>query len=268
MKIVIVGYGWLGQQLAAALCADGHQLVVTRRNAQALVNLPAGVNGQVLDLNQPDRCSENLAEIFSNAVVICAIAPGPQLGTNSYINSLAQLNNIMTKAGSKALIHFSSTGIYQGLDGNVDENSHLLEAMPRVQLLVDGEKALQQFPQCITLRLAGLMGPGRHPGRFVANKTLPDPNGLINMVHAFDIIGAVQSILLAEQWQSAIYNLSCPAKVSRQDFYQRATDLASTQVQFVPETLSQRYVNPQKFITQYNFQYRFISACDALAYCF
>lgn len=268
MKIVIVGYGWLGQQLAVALCADGHQLVVTRRNAQSLVNLPAGVKGLVLDLNLQDNCPENVADAFSNAVVICAIAPGQQSGTNSYVKSLQQLNSIITKAGSKALIHFSSTGIYQGLDGNVDENSLLLESLPKVQLLVAGEKALQQFPRCITLRLAGLMGPGRHPGRFVANKTLPDPNGLINMVHAVDIIGAVQSILPTEHWQSAIYNLSCPVKLSRRDFYQRATDLAGTQVQFVPETLSQRYVNSQKFITQYNFQHRFISAGDALAYCF
>lgn len=265
MKIVIVGCGWLGQQLAAVLSSAGHQVYATRRSAAALADLPAGVKGIALDLNQPAVADATLDSIFHAAVVICAIAPGRQQPGNNYIQSLQQLSAVMQQAGSRGVLHFSSSGIYQGLDGDADETADLQLQYPRVQLLAGGEQALQQFGCCITLRLAGLMGPGRHPGRFAAGKTLPDPAAPVNMLHSNDIVAAVQTILAQPAFSPAIYNLCCPVPVSRRVFYQQAAVLAGSEVEFSLHTDTQRWVNPQRFIAQYGFRYRYQSACDALA---
>jgi nucleoside-diphosphate-sugar epimerase len=267
MKIVIVGCGWLGQQLAAVLSSAGHQVYATRRSAAALADLPASVKGIALDLNQPVVADAALNSIFHAAVVICAIAPGRQQPGNNYIQSLQQLSAVMQQAGSRAVLHCSSSGIYQGLDGDADETADLQLQHPRVQLLAGGEQALQQFGCCITLRLAGLMGPGRQPGRFVAGKTLPDPEAPVNMLHSADISAAVQSILALPVFGPAVYNLCCPVAVSRRVFYQQATALAGSKVEFALHTGAQRRVNPQRFIAQYGFHYRYQSVCDALAGC-
>ncbi len=47
------------------------------------------------------------------------------------------------------------------------------------------------------LRLAGLVGPGRHPGRFFAGKTAPDGEHGVNLVHLQDVIGAITLLLQA-----------------------------------------------------------------------
>lgn len=269
MKIILVGCGWLGQQLLPVLTDAGHQIYATCRSVSSLNALPAGTEGYILDLNQPlQQQSSNLTALFRDAVIICAIAPGRQPADNNYVQSLQHLYQLMTEAGSKAAVHFSSTGIYQGLTGRVDESCVPQLQLPRVQLLAAGEQALQQFHCCITLRLAGLMGPGRHPGRAVAGKTLPEPDAAVNMIHAIDIAAALQHLLQRDRWCSAVYNLCCPIALTRKAFYQYATQLAATEVSFATDTTQFRYIDPQKFIRQFDFRYRFASAVDALTYCF
>jgi len=267
MKVVIVGFGWLGKLLAPHLLAAGHSVYVTRRSNMAEGEVPVCMQSLVLDLNAPAKANEIFADIFDDAVVICAIAPGRQDASNNYVQSLQQLTLLMQQYRSRAVLHFSSTGIYQGLHGEVDETAAILQQQPRVKLLADGERALQQLSSCITLRLAGLMGPGRHPGRYVADKTLPDPDSPINMVHAIDIIAAVQLLLAQPLLPVGVFNLCSPVKITRQKFYQQATALLGNTVAFTQQHSAQRSVNPQQFIGQFGFKYRFASACDALMYC-
>jgi nucleoside-diphosphate-sugar epimerase len=267
MKLLIVGYGWLGQLLAPQLVKAGHAVYVTRRTAMVAADSVVGVKGLVLDLNLPVSANEQMASIFNDAIVICAIAPGKQDASNNYVQSLQHLTALMQQYHSRAVVHFSSSGIYQGLDGDVDESVTIMAQHMRVKLLADGELALQQFHRCVTLRLAGLMGPGRHPGRYIANKILPDPAAPLNMVHATDIIAAVQLLLTQPQLPVGIFNLCCPTPISRQQFYQRATSLTGTEVAFTASTSCRRRVCPQRFIHQFGFTYRFASASDGLMYC-
>lgn len=269
MKIIIVGCGWLGQQLALPLQQDGHQLYVTRRSADVLTNLPTAMSGFVLDLRQPDLTQNQQAlALFHDALVLCAIPPGRGETGNNYQTSLQNLYQLMVQAKSTAVIHFSSTGIYQGCTGKVDESSELCSQHPRVLLLYAGEQALQQFPHCITLRLAGLMGPGRHPGHSVAGKTLSNPDGAVNMVHALDILEAVRTLIADNTWLSGLYNLSCPAPITREEFYLRAAELAQTEMTFICDATQSRRVLAEKFSLRFDFKYRFSSAIDALTYCF
>jgi nucleoside-diphosphate-sugar epimerase len=265
MKFVIVGCGWLGQQLAVQLQADGHKVIATRRTAEALVSLPAAVEGLVLDLLLPPDFAA-LKPLFSDAVVICAIAPGRQTAGSNYVVALQQLAALAAAAGSKQLIHFSSSGIYQGLTGIVDETASLLTDDDRVALLLQGEQALQQELPCLTLRLAGLMGQGRHPGRFTAGKQLADPNGPVNMLHSWDLIAAVQQLLAALPC-SGTYNLSSPETESRADFYHAATRLAGTAAPSFNQLGVARKVSATAFSYTFGFTYRFMRASEALPFC-
>ncbi|MDP5191394.1 NAD-dependent epimerase/dehydratase family protein [Rheinheimera baltica] len=267
MKVVIVGYGWLGQQIAAKLAANGHQLYVTRRAHDALTHLPEQLTGVVLDLNQPLSLNGHLADVFADALVICAVPPGRQHKDNQYVSALQNLALLMDNARSIGVVHLSSTGIYQGLAGEVDETCEVNLALPQVRLLAEGERALFKQPVCITLRLSGLMGLDRHPGRFVAGKTLSEPNAAVNMVHANDVILALEHILGSDKMASGVFNLCSPLMVTRQRFYQQATSLLNTQVSFIADSGIRRRVLADRFINQYNFDFKFKSAIDALVHC-
>ncbi|MBZ9611220.1 NAD(P)H-binding protein [Rheinheimera maricola] len=265
MKVIVVGCGWLGSQLAQQLASEGHQVWATRRTVEALATLPAQVHGLVVDLTNIADITP-LQPVFDDAIVICAVAPGRHTEQSHYIAALQQLARLATTAGSRQLIHFSSTGIYQGLSGAVDEAAMLVQADTRVSLLLQGEQALQQFAPTLTLRLAGLMGPGRHPGRFITGRVLPDANGAINMVHVWDVIAAVMQVLAALPCEG-IYNLSSPLMETRQAFYHAAAELAlQTPASFSGGDAGRKIV-AGKFIQQFGFRYQFSQASAALIYC-
>ena len=268
MKVVIVGCGWLGAQLAIVLRDAGHQVFASRRQQQALADITQGVSPVLLDLST----AQVLPEVYTalhQAIVICAIPPGGRSGgTSQYQAVLTQLSLLMQQAGSRGVIHFSSSGIYQGLSGDVDEQASLQLDIERVAVLAQGEAILQRaLPLCITLRLAGLMGPGRHPGRFVIGKTLANPEGLINMLHAQDACAAVLRLLSEDQLQSAVYNLCSPDGVTRREFYQTAAKALGAALNFSDDSMISHRALAQRFIQRFAFQYRFASPLAALTYC-
>ncbi|MCQ5003221.1 SDR family NAD(P)-dependent oxidoreductase, partial [Escherichia coli] len=61
------------------------------------------------------------------------------------------------------------------------------------RVLEELEDWLHNFPGTSVdiLRLAGVVGAGRHPGRFFAGKTAPDGDHVVNLVHLDDVIGAI-----------------------------------------------------------------------------
>lgn len=267
MKVVIVGCGWLGSQLAKVLVAAGHSVTVTRRSERATALADLAVGFQQLDLAQPIIDATALETLFANAVVVCAITAGRQQQDERYYYSLTQLADLLQRAGSRGVIHFSSTGIYQGLTGDVTEQSALVLTEPRVARLHQGEQALQQFQPCMTLRLAGLMGPGRHPARFSGGKALTDPDAAVNMVHSTDICRAVVQLLSYSTLPVGTYNLVCPQRVSRFEFYQQAARLAGSTVSFAGPAEKPRRVVAQAFTQRFGFKYQFACATAALLHC-
>lgn len=266
MKIVIVGCGWLGKLVAVPLVAAGYDVYGSCRSQERAALLPAGVKPVILNLAASTHIENKDISNFENAVIVCAIPPG-KTSDSQYLLSLSALVNVMQKAGSLGCIHFSSTGVYQGLSGNVTEDAELDYTNERVRLLFDGEQCLRQFKPCTTLRLAGLMGPGRHPGRFSVGKVLPNPDGAVNMIHAADVSGVVKK-LLSQPLQQVVYNLSYPNAVNRQHFYTAAYALIQTTAPvFASSSADSRRVMADKICQQTGYQYLYQTAIAALADC-
>ena len=88
------------------------------------------------------------------------------------------------------------------------------------RVLKELEDWLHNLPgtQVDILRLAGLVGPGRHPGRFFAGKSAPDGQHGVNLVHLEDVIGAIELLLQAPKG-GHIYNICAPSHPPRSTFY-------------------------------------------------
>lgn len=270
-KVIIVGCGWLGQQVAPKLAAAGLQVFGSRRSADAAQSLAKPIYGVALPLVNAEISAE-LQTLFHDAWVICTIPPGGRAGgsTTDYLPVLSTLATLCQQAGIKGGIHISSTGVYQGLAGEVDETAVLKQEHPRVALLAAAEQLLRASGPWLTLRLSGLMGPGRHPGRFVQGKTLSGAAYPVNMVHSADVAQALLAIIGNWPLPSHCYNLSSPEWVTKQDFYQAAcAQLGISQpVSFTAEASEPaRQVLANALCRDTGFRYQFADARQALQAC-
>ncbi len=265
-KVVIIGCGWLGQQLAPYLAQSGYTLYGSRRSNDGAAMLAPPIHGFALDLSAEVTTDAKLLALLADAWLICAIPLGRQQ-PSGYVSALNRLALLGQQAGIKGGIHCSSTGVYQGNQGRVSEQTPLCLGLSRVKLLADGEQALQQAGW-LTLRLAGLMGPGRHPARFTQGKVLTGAEHPVNMIHAFDIAQALLAIF--NQWPLAkpCYNLSAPEWVTKRDFYHCANLGRDQAAEFSRESdPAWRKVMAEAITEDTAFRYRYADPRTALLDC-
>jgi nucleoside-diphosphate-sugar epimerase len=223
-SVGIVGCGWLGKALAKKL-QQRHIPVLATSSQVCNVDLlnAQGIKAQQLMLPADEK---QLAahEVFSQHQLIIAITPKFKKGRADYPEKIAQLLTAAKLQGKvKRIILISSTGIYQGLSGLVNEQSSLQLTIDKVSLLDEAEQAVLAYHhQACVLRLAGLVGPERHPGNFLlAKKVLHDAENKVNLIHQADAVGLILS-LLAQQRVQGIVNGVSDTHVSKKDYYQRA----------------------------------------------
>lgn len=271
-KVVIIGCGWLGQQLGVQLAAKGFSVFGSRQSAAGLAALPAVIQPILLQLPVVDP-APSIISILEASWLICAIPPAArQQSADQYAAQLQSLVDLATVAGVRGLIHCASTGVYQGLSGDVDEYSQVQQE-GRAGLLLAAEQILQQVPNCITLRLAGLIGPGRNPARFGQGRALSGPDLPVNLVHAVDIGRFVLMLLQRPtaqpiEVQPEIYNLCCPDHPRKADFYHTAAVRAGlAPVTFTAATEPERRVLSRRSQQQGDFTYLFESPVQALSAC-
>lgn len=266
-KVVIVGCGWLGQQLGLSLAAASYQVYGSRQSQQGLLQLPEAISPMLLQLPLAQLTPEQ-QKIWHNAWLICAIPPAAsQRSEEEYLLLLRNVAGLALQAGVRGLIHCSSTGVYQGLSGEVTEKT-LLPDNEKSRFLAAAERQLQQVQPCVTLRLAGLIGPGRHPARFCSGRLLPGAALAVNMVHALDIASFIRQLLQMNIQQSDCFNLCCPEHPSKQEFYTAATQSQGLpEPQFAPAQEQTRTVSALYSQSLPGFSYRFLSPVQALPYC-
>lgn len=283
-SVAIVGCGWFGLPLAKSLVKDGYVVNGSKRDksdAEALMQ--HGINGFPLDLSlvQPELANAHSA-LFNTDYLVINIPPALRLGTSSYLARIDQLLALISGKQFKRVIFISTTGVYEA-DGKVDEHG-TLATTESAQTLLSAETRILHFCSqgvanngCI-VRCAGLIGPKRHPGRFLAGKTdLSGGQNAVNLVHLDDCIAAVKALMTAEK-VSQIYNLCIPEHPTKAAFYCYASvQLGLAPPQFtapdvndvdVPvNALADKIVDGNRICREVNFSYRYQTISDALVAC-
>lgn len=229
-RVGIVGCGWLGKVLAKKLISEGVDVIATRSNLANCADLIAkGINAKPLALpsSQPEL---NAHEVFNCQSIVIAITPQFRAGRVDYPDKVKQL--ILAAEQSVNVEHIillSSSAIYNGLSGNVTENSSLDFSADKVALLHHAEQAVLAFNSNVkvqrshVLRLSGLVGDDRHPGKFLAGKSTIaiNTNAKVNLIHQQDAVGII-SALLNSKIDSGIFNGVSQTQASKQHYYQVA----------------------------------------------
>jgi nucleoside-diphosphate-sugar epimerase len=229
-SIAIIGCGWLGKPLAKQLINQNYSVIVSTTRDEKLTQLQAE-NFKAVKLQLP--CSPDVlanSAVFSADMLVIAITPQIRYGNKSYAEHIKALVNAAKQNGCEYIILLSSSAVYDGLSGQIDENTSLLLPTEKTQIINKAEQSVLALNTSNTvskgcvLRLAGLVGESRYPGKFLAGKTqLENAHGAVNLIHQQDAIGII-SVLLRHQAQG-VFNGVSSAHPARVDFYTQACQL-------------------------------------------
>lgn len=233
LSVGIIGCGWLGKALAASLLEQGVSVLATSREQGNVDKLnEQGIPAQQLPL--PSNTKQlGQHDVFKQQCLVIAITPKFKQGRTDYAIKIAQLVDAAKEQGIvQRIILLSSTAVYQGFEGLIDENTNLnlvessrveADSVEKAPILYTAEQAVLNFyRQGNVLRLAGLVGPERHPGKFLlAKRTLKNSTAPVNLIHQQDAVGLILALLTSASPQG-VFNGVSDTHVTKALYYQAA----------------------------------------------
>lgn len=259
-NIGIIGCGWLGFPLAKTLAECGFTINGSTTSSEKIKTIEE--NGIVPFLLQLDsqKPASAIGDFLNVDLLIINIPPGRSANSaDFYVDKLEYLKSEVLKSTVKKIIFISSTSVYAENNNRQTEESKDFGDSAIALRMLSAEKVFTQLPniQTTIIRMAGLIGPERHPGRFFAGKK-DIPNGLVpvNLIHLDDCIGIIHKIILEDLWNE-VFNGVAPTHPLKMEFY----DLASQQLygkgaDFIAEKGAFKIIEAEKIISKgYQFKH-------------
>ncbi len=259
-KIGVIGCGWLGLPLAKFLSDSGYaingsttspeKLNVLKQNNIVPFLIQLGDTGNATNLN-----------VFLDVdLLIINIPPGRASNSaDTYLDKLSYLKSEIANSPIKKIIFISSTSVYAESNGIHTENSESFGTEASQIRLRKAENLFTNLPNIETtvIRMAGLIGPERHPGRFFSGKK-DIPNGLspVNLIHLDDCIGIIYKVIADGLWND-IVNGAAPTHPTKMKFYDLASvKLYGKHAEFIMEKLDFKIIDGNKIISKgYQFKH-------------
>lgn len=211
-RVLIAGYGYVGEALAQRLTHAGAEVFALSRTPR---DLPPGVQALPCDLSAPIPAERLPAEL--DAVAYLAAPGRPAAGgpfdldaayRAVFVSGSRHLREALEASGQRPRVVFaSSTSVYGQDDGSwVDEDSPAIPADPRGGLVLAGEAEWTGDGRCdaVVVRLGGIYGPGRtRLVEQVRAGRLPRPLGAeaaryTNRIHRDDAAGLFAHLMAVE----------------------------------------------------------------------
>lgn len=262
-KISIIGLGWLGMPLARALSAQGFEVMGTKTsNEGVLIAQRCGINAFQCQMTPEIECDAvDLAELLSAEILIITLPASRAVSeSGDYFKAIENLVDSAIASGVKRVIFTSSTSVYGDQNAELNESGTLRPETAAGKCLANIEQWLHDLPNLTVdiLRLSGLVGPDRHPGRFLAGrKALQNGSHRINLVHQEDVIRAIIT-LVSHPSSGSLYNLSASNHPRRDEYYPWvAAQLKLSPPQFIPDSrpAGGKVVNGEAICRELKFSY-------------
>ncbi|VFP86499.1 SDR family NAD(P)-dependent oxidoreductase [Candidatus Erwinia haradaeae] len=229
-RVVIIGLGWLGFPLGLSLRAKSWQVSgsKTTKNGVEAVRM-CGIDSYFLKLTPKLICHKQDLKSLLNVDAMVITLPLTRKFTNNtqssdYLLAIQNLVNIASTFSITRIIFTSSISVYEASFFSINENTTVKPHSFTARILLEVENWLSclKMVSVDILRLAGLVGPKRHPGSFLVGKNvLKNGHHGVNLVHLDDVITAI-ILLLGNSSGGSLYNLSAPQHPARNRFYSQA----------------------------------------------
>ena len=208
--ISILGSGWLGLPLAKHLVMMGNRVNASTTSESRLSELTSRkVEPFIIDIS---KLSSNINTFLQANVLIINIP-------SKNIDGFSDLINEIHKSEIKKVLFVSSTSVYKSSDKVITEHGDLADS--NLVTIENLFRSNSHFSTTI-VRFAGLMGYNRHPGRFFPQgRAIPNPKGVVNMIHQDDCIAILNRIIEMEIWND-IFNACADQHPTRRAFFSKA----------------------------------------------
>lgn len=267
-SISLLGCGWLGLPLAHTLVESGYEVWGSTTTAAKFSTLEAaGVHPVLLQLS-PELSLPAVDPFFKNDVLIISLPPRRKTG--SIVNYLLQLKEIAERIGEvrfKGILLFSTTGVYSrdAMGSLREEDADTLNELWQAEEIIRSSSPRQTT----VIRFGGLIGPSRHPGRFLAGKKgLLNGDEPVNLIHQKDAVGITRAIIEKNIWGET-FNAVAANHPSRKEFYTRAAASLGLELpEFLPDRPSpDRVINADKVRTKLSYSFEFDDPFAMIDYC-
>lgn len=226
-NIVLCGCGWLGNQLIAPIQTLEYTVSATCRTMEkrnSLIEQSVLAATFTLGDTFPDYL---LLDSLPNTVIVM-IPPGRRsANTQHWESSLVSLFHCLDRDSVDHVIFISTTSVY-GEPENYLTISEMTQVAPKTASAcahVRVENQLRKIlPQKSSIvRLAGLVGPNRHPIKTLSGKQLVMPNKVVNLVHGEDVVRALERLIrLGHEGQPL--HLCSKSHPQRQAYYEKSAE--------------------------------------------
>jgi nucleoside-diphosphate-sugar epimerase len=267
MVISILGCGWYGKALAKSFIQKGITVKGSSTSDEKLEQLSS--EGIIPYSVQFDADSEDFDPAFFECdVLIISIPPKFRKGeATGYLPKVQRIINVILKYQVKKVIYISSTGVYGDYNREVNELSGPNPDTESGIILLEAERLFQKetaFKTAI-IRFGGLVGPGRHPGRFFARKKdIPNGRAPVNLIHQQDCIGISEAIIERDAF-GYLFNACSADHPTRSDFYEQTASEAGLQTpEFINELNNWKIVDSVNLKSILNYKFKVPRWTDSL----
>jgi len=269
-NIAILGLGWLGKPLAISLYNKGYHVVGSTASINKLQNLSTLPFGVCRLEVSPDEILGDW-EAFTHEVDCLIINISPKRVDGIEARYPLQIQQIIQRIpASTKVIFVSSTAVYAPSEKIITETEKAIPTKASGHAVLAAEQCVQACfgSNATILRLGGLIGPDRHPGKFLAGKrVLKNPKAQVNLIHRDDCIGLIEAVLEQDCFGEVINGCATEHPL-RQTYYIKAAECLALPLpvfESVTEKPSLKIIDNQKSKDLLNFSYSFDDPCAIIA---
>lgn len=264
LKISILGVGWLGKPLTQALLSQGHLLKGSSTRSEKIPMIQElGSVPYLLELS-PEAEGAQWEEFLETDLLVINIPPKTRHETLGKDFHPLQIKNLLAKVAQSSIqkiLYVSATSIYPEVERMVTESEPITAQNTGNTALWEAEQLIKQSQKdWLILRLGGLLGYDRIPGKYFAGKKdLETGEVPVNFIHQDDAVGIITQLIANTQLSQEIFNGVSPEHPTREVvYYKNAQDFgfeAPTFKQMPPK--NHKIVSAEKVQRRigYHFQY-------------
>lgn len=212
MKLLLIGHGYLGGEIARRFRADGWEVTP--------VTLHGGDGTIACDVADAESVKRLGDEVTPDFIVHCAASGrgGAEAYQRVYVDGC---RNLAATFPESRLLFTSSSSVYAQTDGSwVDETSPTIPERETGRLLREAEQITLAAGGTVA-RLAGIYGPGRSVilRKFLSGEAVIEDDGrrFLNQIHRDDAARAI--LMLAGSRAAGVFNVCDSIPLAQRDCY-------------------------------------------------
>lgn len=264
--ISILGCGWLGTALGKRLLSKGKAVKGSVASAESYNQLEiTGIQTYHIKV-EPEEVFIDYKNFFNTDVLIISLPPRGDDVKENFPKQINQVVKLLNETKIGRIIFISSTSVYQSWNGIVREGDEGYPNKANGKALLLAEKILMGLGnvQTTVLRLGGLIGYDRNPGRFLQKKKDVAADSPVNLIHRDDAVEIILQLIEKDIW-GEVLNACSPQHPTKREFYTKAakiSNLPAPNFSNVPENY--KIVNSDKLVALLGYTFKYISPMDYL----